>query len=239
MRISRFVNENESRDYLFELGRALHRNKWLQVTFGQTDESHFRVFLDGAGHFDSNDFSVFKTQAAYCQTSNERNEFKIVDDDLDENSSLYATMRGEITRASIFDSDRSDEDIVNAHFTCTDEDVDLKASFLWSDVFVDHTWSQFKRRPSSFCRGLYQPINDLYITHLLNNSFFFLGCKEPNLIQHALMYYDGTKNGDVLSYSCQNGYRLIGHATSVCMVTGSWSHRTPRCRGNYPFLELF
>jgi hypothetical protein len=56
------------------------------------------------------------------------------------------------------------------------------------------------------------------------------------MVEHALMYYDGTRTGDVLSYNCQNDYKLVGYSMSICMIDGTWSHRVPKCRG---LLNLF
>lgn len=53
------------------------------------------------------------------------------------------------------------------------------------------------------------------------------------------MSYDGTTTGDVLLYECQKGYIIVGESTSVCMIYGSWSHKTPRCKGRILSFPIF
>jgi hypothetical protein len=57
------------------------------------------------------------------------------------------------------------------------------------------------------------------------------GCKEPELVKHALIYYDGTKTGDIRLYNCHENYDMIGYSSSVCMIYGEWSHKAPKCKG--------
>ena len=117
-------------------------------------------------------------------------------------------MRGEITQVYILNVFMSDEDVLHSYFKCDKMKSSKKKLFDWSHVLFDSYLEQFNRKITNFC----------------------IGCKEPDLIKNALVYYDGTKNGDVLSYICQANHYMIGQASSVCMIYGEWSARTPKCK---------
>lgn len=70
---------------------------------------------------------------------------------------LHQPMRGEITRANLYDVERTEDQVLNGFFKCEDsnlvESEAEKASFLWSDVFIDSYLAEFKRKPAKFCSG--------------------------------------------------------------------------------------
>ena len=118
-------------------------------------------------------------------------------------------MRGEITHVYVINTLMNDEDILYNNYKCDKiVNLDQKRLFDWKNVLFDDYLEKFRRKNSNFCKG----------------------CKEPDLIKNALLYYDGTKNGDVLSYICQNGYYMVGYPSSVCLIHGIWSSKTPKCK---------
>lgn len=66
------VRVNRVVDYLFNLEKPLVRNKWVQLVFRHND-AHFRVFVDGAAHFEMSDFSIFN-ETLCDQTLHDRNK---------------------------------------------------------------------------------------------------------------------------------------------------------------------
>jgi hypothetical protein len=111
----------------------------------------FRVFIDGAVHFDLNDFAL-SAVTHNCSNSSElgENNFKISDYLTTWTNDFYEPMRGEITRVNIYDTELSEEHILTAYFKCAAESPGA-ASFLWSNVLIDAYLMEFKRKKSSFC----------------------------------------------------------------------------------------
>lgn len=40
---------------------------------------------------------------------------------------------------------------------------------------------------------------------------------------------------DSITYSCVEGYELVGSATRTCQLNGNWSGSEPYCQGNTQF----
>lgn len=74
LRITKWsIRVNRKMDYLFNLERTIDRNKWTQLVFRHND-LHFRVFIDGAAHFEMSDFSIFN-ETVCDQSDNDRIKF--------------------------------------------------------------------------------------------------------------------------------------------------------------------
>ncbi|CAF0727468.1 unnamed protein product [Brachionus calyciflorus] len=200
------------KSYYFDLNKQLIKNSWLQLIFLH-DEHKFRIFINGVPELSLEDFShIFNL--TYCSkflSEKKENNFKITDDLESTDNEYFQPMRGEITRAYLYNYELNEEEILSNFFKCDTKISNRNESLIafdWSNVQIDNYLSEFKKKSTNFCQN----------------------CKEPDLIKHAFLYYDGTRTGDVLLYECQKGYRIVGESTSVCMIYGSWSHKTPRCK---------
>ena len=45
-------------------------------------------------------------------------------------------------------------------------------------------------------------------------------------------------NGTVATYSCADGYELVGEENRTCLVDGTWTGAEPHCRSVYNYLYL-
>ena len=48
-----------------------------------------------------------------------------------------------------------------------------------------------------------------------------------------------TTYNSVATYSCNNGYNLVGDTTRTCQASGSWSETAPTCIGMYVKVSTF
>ena len=51
----------------------------------------------------------------------------------------------------------------------------------------------------------------------------------PSWISHGFVNGSGSLEGNQYEFSCQEGYSLIGAATSVCTDSGVWNSSLPTC----------
>ena len=57
-------------------------------------------------------------------------------------------------------------------------------------------------------------------------------CEHPGDITNGKV--DVNKKGLGITYSCDEGYILIGISTRLCLIGGSWSGSEPTCEGQTP-----
>ena len=58
-------------------------------------------------------------------------------------------------------------------------------------------------------------------------------CNDPSLIRHGrLLNFSSLDYGSVVTYACEDGYKLIGGAERVCGHAGKWSGQPPLCVNN-------
>ena len=48
-------------------------------------------------------------------------------------------------------------------------------------------------------------------------------------VSNGMVCYDGTTAGSVATYTCDNGYMLMGSAERVCGSDGHWDESIPSC----------
>ena len=67
---------------------------------------------------------------------------------------MSEVMRGEITHVFMFQSEHSEEDILNSFYVCDNSAQNLKNPILnWSNMLMTKHWREFKRKASGFCIG--------------------------------------------------------------------------------------
>ena len=52
----------------------------------------------------------------------------------------------------------------------------------------------------------------------------------PNPANGQVSHATGTKLGQTATYSCDQGYNLVGDSTRKCQATGMWSGSAPTCQ---------
>ena len=57
------------------------------------------------------------------------------------------------------------------------------------------------------------------------------GCGELSNPDNGRVEVSSNKVGGVATYSCNDGYRLVGDDTRVCKDSGSWDGTMPSCEG--------
>ena len=48
--------------------------------------------------------------------------------------------------------------------------------------------------------------------------------------------FNNPQSGNIVSFSCNDGYNLLGSAERTCMPNGVWSGTTVTCQGEYNIL---
>ena len=72
------------------------------------------------------------------------------------NQDSLQPMRGEITRAYLYNNEFHEEDILSSYYRCEDYARFIHRSKIiydWSNVLFDRNMELFKRKPSTFCKG--------------------------------------------------------------------------------------
>lgn len=57
-------------------------------------------------------------------------------------------------------------------------------------------------------------------------------CNEPDIHENLIIEPGTRLVGSLAKYSCPKGHYIIGNNTRVCMNSGQWTGRTPKCKGN-------
>ena len=60
-----------------------------------------------------------------------------------------------------------------------------------------------------------------------------LQCPELADPENGVVTVTGTTVGATATYSCSDGFALVGAATRICQLSGFWSGAEPFCRGIY------
>ena len=71
----------------------------------------------------------------------------------------------------------------------------------------------------------------VFIALLCMHTNFRLELRCPDLENPAdgSVVYDGLVVGSQATYSCNDGYRLVGSSTRTCEIDGTWSGESPLC----------
>ena len=70
-------------------------------------------------------------------------------------------------------------------------------------------------------------------------KYFATDCLNLTALSNGRVSLTSTAPGSVATYSCDNGYMLIGDPTRQCQVDGSWSRVEPVCKRKFLHLNYF
>ena len=48
-----------------------------------------------------------------------------------------------------------------------------------------------------------------------------------------ILTYSNVTYGNTVTYSCIDGYNLVGNPNHTCTISGNWSDTPPQCQGQY------
>jgi hypothetical protein len=54
-------------------------------------------------------------------------------------------------------------------------------------------------------------------------------CTYPGIPRNGYKHGSSYLAGDVVTFTCNDCYRLVGYSKITCLRSGSWSHSKPRC----------
>ena len=61
-------------------------------------------------------------------------------------------------------------------------------------------------------------------------SVIFIVCDDLLNLPNGTVSTNGTRIGDIATYSCDDGYKPIGNGNATCQQSGHWSV-SPACKG--------
>lgn len=63
-------------------------------------------------------------------------------------------------------------------------------------------------------------------------SFFsVINCGDPGVVSNGRRSGNSFTYNNVITYTCNNGYRISGSETRTCQTDGSWNGIQPQCLG--------
>ena len=60
-----------------------------------------------------------------------------------------------------------------------------------------------------------------------------ISCPDPGFPINGRRNGTTTKFGDIITFSCNDGYKLVGSAQIECVASKSWFGNIPTCEGNF------
>lgn len=76
------------------------------------------------------------------------------------------------------------------------------------------------------------------IVKLLDDFHVCVGCEVPSKPIRGNHYFQSTAIGMVITYSCDEGLKLIGDQSRECLKTGVWSGSVPVCQCMHTLLRV-
>lgn len=71
------------------------------------------------------------------------------------------------------------------------------------------------------------------------HTFSATTCQKPFNPPHMTSSCSGDKVGDKCTFTCAQGYNLVGANERTCRNDGQWSHSLPHCQGISLYLRIF
>ena len=62
------------------------------------------------------------------------------------------------------------------------------------------------------------------------HMFIIALCSDLDTPANGTMSQSGNSEGDTATYTCDNGYELVGHQVLNCQANGTWDSHPPICR---------
>ena len=62
------------------------------------------------------------------------------------------------------------------------------------------------------------------------NIIYFIACDDLSIVNGSIDI-TGTGAGDTATFSCDDGYRLVGTSVLTCQSVGGWTASPPTCQG--------
>ena len=76
--------------------------------------------------------------------------------------------------------------------------------------------------------------------YILEKSILHIGVDCGTLVDptNGLVAVTDTIFNSTATYSCNNGYNLVGDTTRTCLASGSWSDTAPTCTGLFHYSQI-
>ena len=65
-----------------------------------------------------------------------------------------------------------------------------------------------------------------------------ISCGDPGMLMNGVVTTNGTYVTSVASFTCDDGYMLVGDAQRVCQPDGTWSNMVPECSCKLLFILI-
>ena len=59
--------------------------------------------------------------------------------------------------------------------------------------------------------------------------FPVVDCGDPGIVEHASKAWSSYTYNNVVTYTCNTGYEMLGSANITCQASGFWSDNKPTC----------
>lgn len=90
---------------------------------------------------------------------------------------------------------------------------------------VEYRFNILKLRTTAY------PIFDFAVSNALS---FAANCRNPGIPRNGARKGDNFEHGQTVSFTCNNGYTLIGNNSMQCQE-GVWSSSLPQCKSKFIF----
>ena len=70
-------------------------------------------------------------------------------------------------------------------------------------------------------------------------EYFFADCSNLTAPSNGQVSLISTAPGSLATYTCDNGYMLIGDANRQCQIDRTWSQQEPVCESKLLYLNYF
>ena len=70
------------------------------------------------------------------------------------------------------------------------------------------------------------------VSSIIYYHHYYLGCGTPDqlYVNAAILSYNSTFFNSIATYSCKDGYNLVGDAVRTCLSSGNWSGNPSYCQ---------